>query len=355
MIKSTVSHLKKIKNIAQVVVTGDQWDDYVNNLVRELLLYHQDLSENRKQHIFKQNIKLIEFEPLAFCNRRCSFCPDSFLDRKHNKTILDFEIFKKVIRDLVLINYDQSIRFARYSEPLAFHDIFKYIAFARHALPKVEIDIVSNGDYIKDTLLTKLKEAGLSTLRISIYPDKDSSAWDHAKAISKAEQLGKRIKLRPKLKNETENIIQWRFDYEGLDIYAEARNLYVTGFDRGQSMDFLTDREYERTTPCGFVFSHITIDYNGAVMPCCNLLSDIEAHKPFIIETLTPQMSIYDVYMNQKFTSWRRGLVTVGKKQSPCDTCKQKALDNKIRLKLLNHKIISKLNEIGVTQHDLTR
>lgn len=350
MIKSTISHLKKIRNLAQVIATGDQWDDYVNNISRELLVYQEDLSEKRKQRIFKQNIKLIEFEPHAFCNRTCSFCPDSFLDRKHNKTILDFEIFKKVIRDLALINYDQFIRFARYSEPLAFHDIFKYISFARQALPEVEIDIVSNGDYLKDTLLTKLKEAGLSTLRISIYPDNDSSVWDHTKAVSSVEQLGKRIKLTPELRNEAQNIIQWRFDYEGLNIYAEARNLYVTGFDRGQSMDFLTDREYHRTSPCSFVFTHITIDYNGSVMPCCNLLSDIEAHKPFIIENLTPQMSIYDVYMNQKFTSWRRGLVAVGKKQSPCDTCKQKAINNKIRLRLLNHKIISKLNQIGITQ-----
>ena len=161
---------------------NDPWYIFVKNLSDELLVYNSELGRIKKQELFKKNIKMVEFEPHAFCNRKCSFCPNSFIDRKNNKNVFDINVYKKIISDLQLINYDYSIRFSRYCEPLARDEIYDFIHIARDSLPNAKIDIITNGDFFKKETISKLKEVGLSTLRISVYPS-DNSAWNHSNAM----------------------------------------------------------------------------------------------------------------------------------------------------------------------------
>lgn len=35
------------------------------------------------------NLRLIELELWAYCNRKCSWCPNSFIDRQKNRTMMD--------------------------------------------------------------------------------------------------------------------------------------------------------------------------------------------------------------------------------------------------------------------------
>jgi radical SAM protein with 4Fe4S-binding SPASM domain len=298
--------------------------------------------------IFKRNVSMVEFEPHAFCNRRCSFCPNSILDRYKNKTLFDLALYEKTIGELSFIDYDQTIRFSRYSEPLACEEICNYIRLARDSLPKTSIDVVTNGDFLTDKMVAELREAGLSILRISIYPDKDSR-WSHENATSKVNSLSKRIALDKHVIDSGNDLLRWVFPYEGMEIYADAKNLNVIGFDRGQSVPSLVDRGFMRASPCFFVFSNITIDYNGAIMPCCNLISDFSDHEEFIIDQINNHNSIYDIYFGKKLTAWRRKLVMVGDKASPCDTCKQKCLVDQRELSSLSRKIKRKLMEIDVT------
>jgi hypothetical protein len=90
------------------------------------------------------------------------------------------------------------------------------------------------------------------------------------------------------------------------------------------------------------------MDFNGKVMPCCNLRSDHPQHLPFVLGDLTKgQESIFDVYAGLPFTDWRRGLVTVGEKGDPCRTCKQKVLEGPALLEI-GRAIDAKLRRVGV-------
>ena len=47
-----------------------------------------------------KQIRLIEIELFSYCNRTCSFCPNSFIDRLSFNELLDIKIFKKIIKEL---------------------------------------------------------------------------------------------------------------------------------------------------------------------------------------------------------------------------------------------------------------
>ena len=67
----------------------------------------------------KDNLKLIEIELFSYCNRKCWMCPNSFIDRKTNNTFMKTEIYKKILKELGSIDYDNLISFSRYNEPLS--------------------------------------------------------------------------------------------------------------------------------------------------------------------------------------------------------------------------------------------
>ena len=95
-----------------------------------------------------ENIKLIEIELFSFCNRECSFCPNSFIDRHTNNKLLDVEVFKKIINELAKFNYSNYISFSRYNEPLSHRDILEdRIKYVRKVLPDTKLVMNTNGDY----------------------------------------------------------------------------------------------------------------------------------------------------------------------------------------------------------------
>ena len=59
-----------------------------------------------------EQIRLIELELFSFCNRTCSFCPNNFIDRLTDNKLLDIDIFKKIINELVEFNYSNYISFS---------------------------------------------------------------------------------------------------------------------------------------------------------------------------------------------------------------------------------------------------
>ena len=124
----------------------DHWDHFVSVISREALEYDERLSDEAKRALFKRNVTLVELEPHAFCNRTCSFCPNSTIDRLTVTSTLDRALYERVLQDLGSIDYSHVLRFARYSEPMAHEHIYEMVATARSYLPKAEIDIVTNGD-----------------------------------------------------------------------------------------------------------------------------------------------------------------------------------------------------------------
>ena len=325
----------------------DPWDHFVSTITRESLQHDGGASAADRRALFKRNITLVELEPHAYCNRTCSFCPNSTIDRLTVKTLLAPDVYDAVLRDLASIDYDAVLRLARYSEPMAHDHIYDLVARAREALPKAEIDIVSNGDYLDAESLARLRTAGLSILRISVYMRR-GVAWTPVAAREEIERVGRRIGIAPRWTDSTPTTVGAVFPYDGMRIVTFSHNFDEVGYDRGGLVPTLTDGSYVRRSPCFLVFSNFTVDFNGKVMPCCNLRSDHAQHAGLAIGDLAGgRESIFDIYAGRLATEWRRSLAAVGDKADPCATCKQKTLQGSA-LTRLEARLAPKLRAAGV-------
>jgi radical SAM protein with 4Fe4S-binding SPASM domain len=310
----------------------DRWDDFLASVDRGSLGL-QALDARDKRVLFKRNVRLVELEPHAYCNRICSFCPNATIDRRGVKTRMDAGVFARVLDELASIGFTGVLRFARYSEPMADEHIFEMITAARRALPSANIDVVTNGDYLKPETLPRLREAGLSVLRISVYL-RDGAPWTAAAAREEMERLGRRIGIAPSFHSDTRDTVGATFPFQGLEVDAWSHDFDLIGYDRGESLPALVDTDYVRRSPCSMVFSNFTVDFDGKVMPCCNLRSDHPAHQGFVLGDLSRGESIFDVYASPAFAGWRKSLAGVGEKAFPCRSCKQKAVEGEALVRL---------------------
>lgn len=288
-------------------------------LYSKSILYENNLSDVEQRHLFKKNIRLVEFEPNAFCNRQCWHCLNGII--KNRKGELAKKYYQKVIKELEEIEYNGIIHYARYCEPLANPYFEDFISIARAILPDAILKIITNGDYLSPERLQELINSGIDMVSVSLYLSKDIS-WSHFEArniIKKlADKLGLEVNFRSKLPHgvfadlKIENI---KMDVRCLD-FAPGKN----GFNRGGIVPDLADSNFIRSSPCYFVFQNFTIDWNGNVMPCCNIHSDFPAHREFILGNIKEQ-SIFSIYAGDKAISWRKKLVTFEEKDEQCRYC----------------------------------
>jgi radical SAM protein with 4Fe4S-binding SPASM domain len=188
----------------------------------------------------------------------------------------------------------------------------------------------------------------LSILRISIYPAVRYASWSRQSVEEALKNIGKKIDITPVHMRNFGHTVSAVFPYKGLSIEAYAHDFNAYGYDRGRAMSSLIDESFMRQSPCPMVFTNFTIDFNGSVMPCCNLRSDYEPHRPYIIDVLNNNQSIFDIYANKKLSEWRHHLATVSPKKSPCTTCKQKLIANGAELETLSRLINNKLQNVGI-------
>ena len=119
-------------------------------------------------------MRIIEIELASFCNRKCWFCPNSFIDRKSQSIELPDATYLKLINNLAEIDYDKLLNFHRFNEPLANKDlILKRVKQARSALPRAKLGIYTNGDYLDRAYLDALRDAGVTLIVMSYYFEKN--------------------------------------------------------------------------------------------------------------------------------------------------------------------------------------
>lgn len=323
-----------------IYLPGGYWRRYLDGLEPGLLASATHLPPEERKRLFKGAVRIVEFEPHAYCNRKCPFCPNAVIDRVSNRAPLDFDVYIRALDELAALDYDGLVRYARFSEPLACETIDRYLSEARARLPRAKLDIVSNGDYLNASMLERLVAAGLDTLHISIYPK--GYRWDEAAAQDQLDKLCARAGLTARRVLGEPTHISWVLPHPGLSITADAVDLQVVGHDRAQSMPEMVDRDFVRLSPCAMVFNNVTVDYDGSMMPCCNLRGDIDAHKGFIVGNLR-EGGIVDLFLSEAMAGWRRSLAGVDPKEDPCRTCKQKISRSSLAHRLLARKIDARL------------
>ncbi|MBI5164217.1 MAG: hypothetical protein HY985_09990 [Magnetospirillum sp.] len=294
-----------------------------------------------RETLFRHSVKMVEFEPHAFCNRTCSFCPNAVHDRRGVKGELDLDLYTRQLQALAAIGYREAIRFALFSEPLANPRTVEFVRLARAMLPTSVIEIVSNGDYLTAEMLDSLATAGLSRLWISIYPA--SGAWTLAAIEQRVGQLAGRLAIVPmRVASGDDHVASWRFPHASVAVVATAKNLETTGIDRGGNVPHLTDRAFVRHDPCPFVFRNVSVYFDGTVMPCCDLRADVPGNEPFAWGRLGRDGDLIDVYASSVAAGWRRSLAEVGAKGPPCRSCKHNILGSSLGRRFLSARLDSR-------------
>lgn len=206
-------------------------------------------------------LRIVEIELFAYCNRKCKWCPNSFIDRVNNKSYLDDEVFESLIKELYENNYQGVFSFSRYNEPFADLDTLnKKISYIRQYFPTAKMVTNTNGDYITKEAIEKML---IDELSIMDYGNKGRE-W----VLGRMNEFG-----LTDIKEYDNYFIGNYKDKKILYYYSWSKSANIT--DRGGSL-----KEYSkviRKKECYEPMYFIGINYDGTVSPCCNVRNDIQS------------------------------------------------------------------------------
>ena len=266
----------------------------------------------------KENVELIEIEVFSYCNRQCWHCSNSVIDRHSGNTYMSNFIYNKILKNLEQINYNKMISFSRYNEPLADKIIYKRLLEARTRIPNALLSLNTNGDFLDKDVIKKLYDSGLRNLNIQIYMPINSL---HEIIESNIIKVLQNLSLDEISRTSNKEKIAVNSNYANMNINIYYRNFCVNGVNRGGIVSKL-NKVSNRIAPCLVPTKGIYIDYNGIIMPCCNLRSDWKEHKKFILGNLNDNnQNLFTIFYNKKAKAFRELMASGNLKSYPCNTC----------------------------------
>ncbi|KLI33907.1 hypothetical protein SZ51_13220, partial [Brachyspira hyodysenteriae] len=126
---------------------------YFFKLKNEALFYYggqpkgkiKDYNKIVKESYKNRKIRFILIETINRCNNNCNFCPVSVGNEKRDFKKMSYEMFNKIIDDLVKINYDGSIALFFTNEPFLDDRIIDFMKIVKDRLPNAFHYIMTNG------------------------------------------------------------------------------------------------------------------------------------------------------------------------------------------------------------------
>lgn len=246
-----------------------------------------------RSHAFRYFIKSIEIEISSACNRRCDYCPQSFLAREQQ--LLPLDAFEKIIGELAALNYRGSIAFHLYNEPLLVPDhLFACLAVVRQRLPQCSCVLFTNGDLMTPELLDRLAESGIVNICMTCHTAPGQS-FDPEKMLGRIVLRTQKLHLPLQLamsKDSVANIAK----YKNMQISIRSSNFSETGYDRLQTVPGGSKNivPAERNICCQ-LFHYLHISYKGNIPLCCECCDGVDKAAPYFLGNVIEQ-SLLDVF-----------------------------------------------------------
>ena len=76
------------------------WSSWIQGIQPQLLEDMRSGDADAKRRLFAGNVRLVEIETHARCNRICWFCPNAIKDRRRDKTRADPEMLERLLGQL---------------------------------------------------------------------------------------------------------------------------------------------------------------------------------------------------------------------------------------------------------------
>lgn len=217
-----------------------------------------------------EQLRLVEIELFSYCNRKCNWCPNHYIDRQSEKKYLDVYILCSLLYELKKNNFHGRISFSRYNEPFSDFDHLQQVCMIiKQFLPNITLVSNTNGDYITEEII---KTMYIDELTIMDY---DGKGRDY---------------VLNKLRSWNLKCIQ-EYNHYFVATHGKKKILYYYSWledakisDRGGNL-----KEYslqKRDYPCYEPLYFIGVNYDGTVSPCCNIRNDCENQKDYILGDL---------------------------------------------------------------------
>lgn len=293
-----------------------------------------------RREVFRYCVSEVHFELSAFCNRSCSYCPVSLLDRKNKGSNMSWEIFRRCIDDLAEIDYDKEIGFCIFNEPLYDRDyLLKALDYADRMLPKCFIKLVSNGDYLTEEYFRELTGHRIDEFTISVHYD---GTWDRDRQWDRIRKILERIGLSEKgdLEEDGGRMIYFvdpaAYDSRLLRSFElRSEDFTVHGVDRAGTLQSGI-RRVSNLDHCVAVMSQLNIAYDGTVVPCCSMCSDVPEIKKWTYGKVQEYGDLFSAYTCAKAAAFRRMLFAPRHEgeytPEPCRMCSVAEYDGEAKL-----------------------
>jgi len=72
-------------------------------------------------------------------------------------------------------------------------------------------------------------------------------------------------------------------------------------------------------SPCFLPYKQLVIDWDGSIVPCCQIRSDAGAHASAVVGRIGEGVGLVDAYL--LLAGWRGALSAYGPKSGPCASC----------------------------------
>ena len=232
---------------------------------------------------------------------------------------MDAALLEKIVRGLGEIDYAKTINMSGYNEPMADKRIIDRIAVVRRHVPRAQISIFSNGDYLTREMLDALYKAGLNELYLSIHTG-NNEALNEAKVenrIAHYRDIGLDVRMSHM---EPGKQYKGRIKYKNMFIQLYEPNMKTRGSDMGGLIKDV-EHTYHRTEPCFEPTGHFTVEYNGNVVPCCRIRTDADEHKDMSMCSMNDLDDVFQAYVHPATVAWRKSVSFPGEKEFPCNAC----------------------------------
>ena len=230
------------------------------------------------------------------------------------------KVYLDLLSQLKEIDFSGELTFSRYNEPTSKRNLFiKRIKQAREALPNATLRANTNGDYMTRDYIEELCDIGFDQLWIQQYLG-NNQQYDHEKMRARSERKIKKLDLPATILTDIPDCkLEYDLSYRGMTIHIRSRNFAKDGSSRGDTVDIASD--YVRTKSCLQVSQNMYIDFNGSVMVCCALRSDVPGQESGIMGHVSDG-KLWDIYMSDAYKPWREHHAKDGPKEGFCQTCR---------------------------------
>lgn len=261
----------------------------------------------------------IEVETSRYCNRQCEWCPNHVLKDRTVQELMPWSDLEKIIRSLSSSQYGGWLAFHNYNEPLANPRIVDELAFAHASVSRAKLTIFTNGDRLTGALFRALVSAGLCQMRVTVYPKHARDAEPHHRHLW-AWLRRKRFLLS----REWQEVLARQGpallhagNPEIILISPHVERYY----DRGGTLPQLSISE--RTAPCLLTSNSLSIDYQGNIKMCCNVVTGSAHHKDYLLGNIR-DCDLLQVWNSPAFETIRDRHRRADWSATPiCKTCRQ--------------------------------